>query len=133
MSNEHIRIDIVNSMFRKKMRDSIDVFGHVAFLLPFTIVMIVTGWPFFLRLLPAQRAIDSMPAACRNGRPSRCRDRIHAAVLSGHIRTDQAHRRDARRYPRPVRADGHPAEAEAERLLADIKPDKMTAERIVQP
>ena len=43
-----IRIDIVNSMFPKRVRNWIDVFGHVVFLLPFTIVMIVTGWPFFL-------------------------------------------------------------------------------------
>lgn len=48
MSNEHIRIDIVNSFFPKKVRDSIDVVGHAFFLLPLTIVMIVTGAPFFL-------------------------------------------------------------------------------------
>lgn len=48
LSNEHIRIDIVNSFFPKKVRDSIDVVGHAFFLLPLTIVMIVTGVPFFL-------------------------------------------------------------------------------------
>jgi TRAP-type mannitol/chloroaromatic compound transport system permease small subunit len=47
-ANEHIRIDIVNSMFSKRVRDWVDVIGHTFFLLPFTIVMIVTGWPFFL-------------------------------------------------------------------------------------
>lgn len=46
--NEHIRIDIVNNLFAKRTRDWIDVVGHVLFLLPFTIVMIVTAWPFFL-------------------------------------------------------------------------------------
>jgi TRAP-type mannitol/chloroaromatic compound transport system permease small subunit len=35
-------------MFSKTVRNAIDIFGHVAFLLPLTIVMIVTGWPFFL-------------------------------------------------------------------------------------
>lgn len=49
LSNEHIRIDIVNSLFSKKVRNWIDVFGHVVFLLPFTIVMIIVSVPFFLR------------------------------------------------------------------------------------
>jgi TRAP-type mannitol/chloroaromatic compound transport system permease small subunit len=49
LDNEHIRIDIVNNMLPKKLRDSIDVVGHVLFLLPLTIVMIITGVPFFQR------------------------------------------------------------------------------------
>lgn len=48
-SNEHIRIDIINSFWSKKVRDSIDVIGHVFFLIPLCIVMILTGVPFFLR------------------------------------------------------------------------------------
>ena len=47
LSNEHIRIDIVNNMLPKRTRDSIDIFGHIFFLLPFTVVMMITGWPFF--------------------------------------------------------------------------------------
>ena len=46
--NEHIRIDIVNNLFPKRVRDWIDALGHLLFLLPFTVAMIVTGWPFFL-------------------------------------------------------------------------------------
>jgi TRAP-type mannitol/chloroaromatic compound transport system permease small subunit len=49
LKNEHIRIDIVDAAFPKRWRDSIDVFGHVFFLLPLTLVMIVTSLPFFLR------------------------------------------------------------------------------------
>jgi TRAP-type mannitol/chloroaromatic compound transport system permease small subunit len=49
LDNEHIRIDIVNNMMPKKVRDSIDVIGHAFFLMPLTIVMIITGVPFFLR------------------------------------------------------------------------------------
>jgi TRAP-type mannitol/chloroaromatic compound transport system permease small subunit len=49
LANEHIRIDIVNNMFPKRVRDSIDVIGHLFFLMPFAIVMIITGIPFFLR------------------------------------------------------------------------------------
>jgi TRAP-type mannitol/chloroaromatic compound transport system permease small subunit len=49
LANEHIRIDIVNNMFPKRVRDGVDVVGHLFFLLPFTVVMIVTGIPFFMR------------------------------------------------------------------------------------
>lgn len=49
LDNEHIRIDIVNSLFPKRMRDAIDVIGHIFFLFPLCIVMIVTGGPFFMR------------------------------------------------------------------------------------
>lgn len=48
LDNEHIRIDVVNQMLPKRVRDSIDVVGHVFFLLPLTVIMIVTGVPFFL-------------------------------------------------------------------------------------
>src|ERR1700731_5437977 len=49
LDNEHIRIDIVNNMLPKGVRDSIDVVGHVFFLMPLCIVMIITGVPFFRR------------------------------------------------------------------------------------
>jgi TRAP-type mannitol/chloroaromatic compound transport system permease small subunit len=49
LDNEHIRIDIVNNMLPKKLRDSIDLVGHTLFLMPLTIVMIITGVPFFQR------------------------------------------------------------------------------------
>jgi TRAP-type mannitol/chloroaromatic compound transport system permease small subunit len=49
LDNEHIRIDIVNSLLPKQVRNSIDIIGHAFFLLPLTIVMIITGGPFFMR------------------------------------------------------------------------------------
>jgi TRAP-type mannitol/chloroaromatic compound transport system permease small subunit len=49
LANEHIRIDIVNNMLPKQVRNIIDVVGHAFFLLPLTIVLIITGIPFFLR------------------------------------------------------------------------------------
>jgi len=49
LDNEHIRIDIVNNMLPKRLRDTIDAVGHVFFLLPLTIIMIITGIPFFYR------------------------------------------------------------------------------------
>ncbi len=51
LSNEHIRIDIVNNMLPKRVRDGIDVFGHLFFLLPVTFVLGYLGWPFFWRSL----------------------------------------------------------------------------------
>jgi TRAP-type mannitol/chloroaromatic compound transport system permease small subunit len=47
LANEHIRIDIVNNMFPKRARDWIELLGHVFFLLPFVIIVIITSWPFF--------------------------------------------------------------------------------------
>src|SRR5436309_15872733 len=31
LDNEHIRIDIINNLMRKKVRDSIDLIGHIFF------------------------------------------------------------------------------------------------------
>ena len=49
LANEHIRIDIVNNLLPKWLRNTIDVVGHAFFLLPLTIVMMITSIPFFLR------------------------------------------------------------------------------------
>lgn len=49
LANEHIRIDIVNNLLPKWIRDSIDVIGHAFFLLPLCIVMVITGIPFFMK------------------------------------------------------------------------------------
>lgn len=49
MSNEHIRIDIINSLLPKSARNWIDVLGHVFFLLPLTIIMMLVSWPFAYR------------------------------------------------------------------------------------
>jgi len=51
LSNEHIRIDIVNNMLPKRLRDWIDVFGHLFFLIPVTLLVGYLGWPFFWRSL----------------------------------------------------------------------------------
>ena len=48
LDNEHIRIDIVNNLLPARVRGAIDVMGHALFLLPFTVVMLVTSLPFFL-------------------------------------------------------------------------------------
>lgn len=48
ISNEHIRIDIVNNLFSRRARNWVDLVGHTFALLPFCLVMIWTSVPFFL-------------------------------------------------------------------------------------
>jgi TRAP-type mannitol/chloroaromatic compound transport system permease small subunit len=48
MVNEHVRIDIVNNLLPKTLRDSIDVVGHGLFLLPFAIILVITAYPVFV-------------------------------------------------------------------------------------
>jgi len=49
LDNEHIRIDIVNSQFSQRTRNIIDIIGHAFFLLPLTIIMIITSYPFVMK------------------------------------------------------------------------------------
>jgi len=49
LANEHIRIDIVNNLMPKWMRNAVEVVGHAFFLLPLCIIMVVTAVPFFLK------------------------------------------------------------------------------------
>ncbi len=49
LANEHIRIDIVNNLLPKRVRNVIDLVGHALFLLPLTVIMIITAYPFFVR------------------------------------------------------------------------------------
>ncbi len=51
LSNEHIRIDIVNGALPKRVRDWIDVIGHLFFLIPTALLLTYLGWPFFWRSL----------------------------------------------------------------------------------
>ncbi len=49
LCNEHIRIDIVNNLMPRRVRSWIDLVGHTFFLMPFCVIMVVTGIPFFMR------------------------------------------------------------------------------------
>lgn len=49
LHNEHVRIDIVNHMLPKQVRNAIDVIGHALFLLPLCAVLVITGIPFFIK------------------------------------------------------------------------------------
>lgn len=46
---EHIRIDIVNAMLPKRVQQWIELIGHTLFLMPFALLMIYDGIPFFRR------------------------------------------------------------------------------------
>lgn len=46
--NEHIRIDVLSSRLKKRVRDWIDLFCHIFFLLPFTLLMVWLCIPFFV-------------------------------------------------------------------------------------
>lgn len=123
MLNEHIRIDIVNNMFPRAVRNWIDVVGHALFLLPLTIIMIITSAPFFLRSMQLNE--QSMNAGGLPQWPAK------GIVLLGFILLffqgiSELIKRIAvmrGRIPDPYGAGGahHPAELEAERLLAELK------------
>jgi TRAP-type mannitol/chloroaromatic compound transport system permease small subunit len=49
LDNEHIRIDIVNNLMPKWLRNGIEIVGHAFFLLPLCLIMVGTGIPFFIR------------------------------------------------------------------------------------
>ena len=46
--NEHIRIDILNNLMPRWLHNAIELIGHAFFLLPLTIVLVLTGVPFFI-------------------------------------------------------------------------------------
>jgi TRAP-type mannitol/chloroaromatic compound transport system permease small subunit len=47
LKNEHIRIDIVSSKMSQRYRNTIELIGHICFLMPLCIMMIYYGFPFF--------------------------------------------------------------------------------------
>ncbi|MGB3387484.1 MAG: TRAP transporter small permease subunit [Pseudaminobacter sp.] len=44
--NEHIRVDILYGMFSRRTQHLIDLFGHVFFLMPFTLLMMFYLFPY---------------------------------------------------------------------------------------
>jgi TRAP-type mannitol/chloroaromatic compound transport system permease small subunit len=45
--NAHVRIDVVSNRFSKRMRDVIELFGHLFILAPFTLILLWLSWPYF--------------------------------------------------------------------------------------
>jgi TRAP-type mannitol/chloroaromatic compound transport system permease small subunit len=126
LSNEHIRIDIVNNMLPKRWRDGIDAFGHAFFLLPLTVVMIVTSVPFFLRSFRLNE--QSMNAGGLPQWPAKSLVLIGFVLLFWQGISELIKRIAVMRglIPDPhATVDGahSAAEAEAERILAVAKTD----------
>ncbi len=124
LSNEHVRIDIVNAMLPKRLRDIIDIVGHVFFLLPLTIIMIVTSVPFFLRSVSINE--QSMNAGGLPQWPAKSLIMIGFALLFLQGISELIKRIAVMRgvIPDPHVGGGgihSAAEAEAERILAIAK------------
>ena len=49
LENEHIRIDIVYGMWKRRTQHWIDLIGHLFFLLPFSALAIWLIWPWLMR------------------------------------------------------------------------------------
>ncbi len=47
LKNEHIRIDIVSSKMSQRYRNTVELIGHIFFLMPLCLMMIYFGFPFF--------------------------------------------------------------------------------------
>ncbi len=122
LSNEHIRIDIVNNMWPQRVRNWIDLIGHAFFLLPLTVIMIVTSLPFFLRSFNVNEQSNNaggLPQWPAKGIVLLGFILLFVQGISEIIKRIGVMRGD---IPDPYIATAHhPAEAEVERLLADVK------------
>jgi len=120
LANEHIRIDILNNLMPKRVRDTIDLVGHALFLLPLTVIMIVTSYPFFLQSYRIDE--QSQNAGGLPQWPAKSLVLLGFVALffqgiSELIKRIAVMRGD---IPDPRAADTHSAiEAEVERLLGD--------------
>jgi TRAP-type mannitol/chloroaromatic compound transport system permease small subunit len=124
LDNEHIRIDIVNSLFTQRTRNIIDVIGHAFFLLPLTIVMIITAYPFVTKSVLLNE--QSMNAGGLPQWPAKMLVLIGFVLLFFQAISELIKRIAvmAGLIPDPYHTSGGvraAAEAEVERLLAEAK------------
>ena len=130
LENEHIRIDIVNSMFPQRVRNIIDVVGHAFFLLPLTIIMIITGYPFVTKSVLLNE--QSMNAGGLPQWPAKMLVLIGFTLLFFQALSELIKRIAVMMdlIPDPYHGPGGlkaAAEAEVERLLAEVKHDEEQA------
>jgi TRAP-type mannitol/chloroaromatic compound transport system permease small subunit len=121
LSNEHIRIDILNNLLPKRVRDSIDVIGHAFFLLPLTVVMVITGVPFFLSSYNVNE--QSLNAGGLPQWPSKALIMIAFAMLFIQGLSELIKRVAVMRdlIPDPYTAEPHGIEAEVEQLVEALE------------
>ena len=70
-SNEHIRIDIINSRLSQRSRNIVELIGHFLFLLPLCVLMLYLSIPFFWRAFLSGE-VSANAAVLRSGRRSCC-------------------------------------------------------------
>jgi TRAP-type mannitol/chloroaromatic compound transport system permease small subunit len=126
IANEHIRIDILNNSFSPRLRNWIDVLGHVFFLLPLTLVMTVTGIPFFLTSFSLKE--QSFSSGGLPQWPAKSLIMIGFGLLMLQAISELIKRvavmRGLTADPYTSAGGLHAAvEAETERLLAELKPE----------
>lgn len=136
LSNEHIRIDIVNSMMPQKVRNWIDVIGHAFFLLPLTIIMIITGLPFFTKSIAINE--QSFSAGGLPQWPAKSLLLIAFSLLFLQGISELIKRIAVMRglIPDPYTSEGGlhaAAEAEVQRLLAEADVQRLLAETKPEP
>ena len=51
LKNSHVRIDFISSKLSHRARNWVDVIGIVVVLIPFCVIMLRLGWPFFTQAL----------------------------------------------------------------------------------
>lgn len=49
LKNSHVRIDFISTKLSDRTRNWIDVFGIILVLMPFCLIAIYLGWPFFIQ------------------------------------------------------------------------------------
>jgi TRAP-type mannitol/chloroaromatic compound transport system permease small subunit len=121
LDNEHIRIDIVNNLLPARVRSTIDLIGHAFFLLPFTIVMLITSLPFFLDSFHLNE--QSQNAGGLPQWPAKSLIFIGFACLLAQAVSELIKRIAVMRglISDPHAANVHEAEAEAERVLSAVR------------
>ena len=106
LDNEHIRIDIVNNMLPKPVRRQHRRHGSRGFSAAADHRHDHNGRPVLHAFGRDQRAIGQRRRAPAMARQIADHPRIHVLADSGHIRTDQADRRDARSHSGSARIAG---------------------------
>ena len=120
-SNEHIRIDIVNTLFPPRVRNVIELVGHALFLLPLTVVMIITSYPFFIASVRINE--QSFSSGGLPQWPAKCLVLIGFVLLFLQALSEIIKRIAVMQgmIPDPHIAKPHPLEAEVEHLIEAIE------------
>jgi TRAP-type mannitol/chloroaromatic compound transport system permease small subunit len=121
--NEHIRIDIVNNQLPRGLRNTIELIGHTFFLLPLTIVILVTGIPFFTESFAINE--QSASAGGLPQWPAKSLIMIGFAMLLGQCISELIKRVAIIQglIPDPHVAQVHALEAEVEQVIEAMRKD----------